>query len=170
MNKFDKFYSKKGTEELIQQILSHKTFENTIDKEWYEALLVHLQSRELTDNQKNKLDYILKTDSETLKIENMSEEQKAEIIKEKINIEDNLRVIPSGIVEAGKSLKNVVYVILVSLIISLIIVIMLFNTYNMSDAKTYYIILSATMFIGNIIILFQLYSAGDNLEKSVQQK
>ena len=73
MNKFDKFYSKKKLDELIQDILQHRIEGDRISKEWYDALLIHLQTRELTDLQRKKLDYILKTEPDILK-ENLSQQ------------------------------------------------------------------------------------------------
>ena len=73
MNKFDKFYSKKNLDELMQDILQHRVEGDRINKEWYDALLIHLQTRELTALQRKELDYILNTEPDILK-ENLSQQ------------------------------------------------------------------------------------------------
>ncbi len=84
--------------------------------------------------------------------------------------ESNMRIIPSRIVQAGKALKTMAYVISFSLIITIIIGIMISNAEKMADIQFFYFLLYATIFISNIIILFKLYSAGDDLENIGQQK
>src|SRR4051794_13202410 len=68
-NKYDKFYSKKSVSELIGQLHSHRISGSSLDKEWYEALKVHLAERELSDEAKKSIDHILSSDPDTLKKE-----------------------------------------------------------------------------------------------------
>lgn len=70
-NKFDNFYSKKTISELIEKVLRHKTTGTSLDKEWYDALILHFSKRDLTDEQKRTIDHILTTESEILKNENI---------------------------------------------------------------------------------------------------
>jgi len=65
-NKFNKFYSKKPPGELIEKLRLNKINENILDKEWFEALKLHLSERNLTDDENKLIDYYLTTDSETL--------------------------------------------------------------------------------------------------------
>ncbi len=67
MSKFDDFYSKKPISELLEKFRIGKISPESIDREWYEALLLHLQKRDMTSEQKNEFDRIVYSDLETLK-------------------------------------------------------------------------------------------------------
>lgn len=69
------------------------------------------------------------------------------------------------IVEAGKALKNVVYAVLIMISSSVIGVIVAFSSRNVGELTTVYIIIGLVSLVCNIVILLQLYSAGENLEK-----
>ena len=115
-NKFNKFYSKKSVIDLIEQIRSHIIKGNTMDKDWYEALIKHLSERGITDEEKKIVDHILSANSEILK----QDEEQFAIEKKRLNeIAINSPDIPlmkSGINAAGKSIKNIVYLIQSSLL------------------------------------------------------
>jgi len=85
MSKFDDFYSKKSASELLNKLRAAKVTPGTMDKAWYDALIIHLQNRQLSSEEKNLFDHILSTDAETLKEEKQSA----------ITRENNNRVSPS---------------------------------------------------------------------------
>lgn len=66
MSKFDDFYSKQSVGELLEKLRLAKITPGTMDKAWYDALIIHLQERELTPDEKKILDRILSSDSESL--------------------------------------------------------------------------------------------------------
>lgn len=68
-NKFNKFYSKKSVKDLIEQLRSHIISKNILDKEWYEALKLHLLDRELTNEEREVVHHLLSADPDTLKTE-----------------------------------------------------------------------------------------------------
>ena len=61
-NKFNKFYYKKSISELIKVLQSHRITGSTLDKEWYEALKIHLSERELDESSRMVVEKILNTD------------------------------------------------------------------------------------------------------------
>jgi hypothetical protein len=75
---------------------------------------------------------------------------------------------PKGIYEAGKSLKNVVYLILFNILCLIIGILIIKETHKIKTIQnTYYIIGTASLIL-NILVISFLYKAGDNLEKSVK--
>jgi hypothetical protein len=69
------------------------------------------------------------------------------------------------IAAAGKSLKNVVYAVLIMIASSLICVIVAFFLKIDGEMTTIYVIIGIISLVCNIVILGELYSAGDSLEK-----
>lgn len=82
----------------------------------------------------------------------------------------NAVIEPSNIISAGKAIKNVVYVVLAMTLFAVVAILTASNSTNPDTIKDTYLFLGATSLVCNIIILFQLHSAGDNLENSVYQK
>ena len=170
-NKFNKFYSKKSVIDLIEQIRSHRITGNTMsyntmDKDWYEALIKHLSERDITDEERKKVDHILSANPEILK----QDEEQFAIEKEGLKeVEFNSSNIPlkkSGINAAGKSLKNIVFA---SIFLILFTTIGIFNSLSSNDPETIkntYLFIGIASLICNISILYNLYSAGDHLENS----
>ena len=66
-NEFNKFYSKKSVNDLIEQIRFHRITGSTIDKDWYEALIKHLTNRDITDEERKIVNHILSASPEILK-------------------------------------------------------------------------------------------------------
>lgn len=66
-NKYNKFYAKKPVNELIEQLFSHKIERTRLAEDWYEALKIHLDERELSNEQKKMVNDIISTDPDTLK-------------------------------------------------------------------------------------------------------
>ena len=74
MNKFDEFYSKKTVVELLEKLKQARINPTTMDKEWYEALIIHLNSRGLSGKAKSMMEHILSADPEILKGDKALEE------------------------------------------------------------------------------------------------
>lgn len=66
MSKFSDFYSKKSVEELLEKLRLARITPESIDKAWYDALIVHLKERELTTDEKKIFDHILYSDVDSL--------------------------------------------------------------------------------------------------------
>lgn len=67
MSKFDDFYSKKTVSELLEKLRAGRIIPAMIDKEWYDALIIHLKERQLSESEKKMRDHILSADLEALK-------------------------------------------------------------------------------------------------------
>jgi hypothetical protein len=79
----------------------------------------------------------------------------------------NTGIDPSFIKDAGKSIKKVVYTVLFMSIFAVIAFIILSSTTDLDTIRNTYLIVAVLSLLCNILILVALYSAGDNLEKSV---
>lgn len=160
-NKFNKFYIKKPVTELIEKLRSHRTTGTTLDEEWYQALKTHLSEREISPDEKESVDHILSDDF--IKELETFEKQKIEVDKNKNN-KSNIVINPNNIVAAGKAIKSVVYSILTMIISTLIELVIVNTSPDINVIKNTHIILGVVCFICSIIILMQLYTAGDDLE------
>jgi hypothetical protein len=170
-NKFNKFYNKKSVSNLIDQIRSHRITGNTMDKDWYEALIKHLTERYITDEERKIVDHILSDDFDKIKELETLNNQKIEFEKvQKTQNHSNLMINPSNIISAGRNIKGVVYVVLVMTLFAIIAILTANSSRDLDTIKNTYLFLGAASLICNIIILFQLHSAGDNLENSVYKK
>lgn len=70
---------------------------------------------------------------------------------------------------AGKSLKYIAYTIIGLLLVSTFILIGLLNVTDKEELQNYYMIFAMIGLIGNIVIIILLYSAGQNLEKVIDE-
>ena len=68
-NKFNKFYSTKSVNELLEKLRSHRITGSTLDKEWFEGLKQHLIERDITDEERKILEHILSAELEILMTE-----------------------------------------------------------------------------------------------------
>jgi|SRR5687768_6405533 len=68
----DQYYLKKQIPELIEKMLVHRITGTAMDPKWYDALILHFDKRDLTEEQKNRITYILNTDIDILKSERYS--------------------------------------------------------------------------------------------------
>lgn len=90
-----------------------------------------------------------------------------QIESEKVQKKSKPMINPYNIFAAGRSIKNVVYAVL-AMTFFVIIAIFIANTSRDLDIiKNVYLFLGMASLFCNVIILLQLYSAGDNLERSV---
>jgi hypothetical protein len=103
--------------------------------------------------------------------EDFFEKEIVSIQKEKFT-EKTLKIKNTGIdssnfISAGKAIKNVVYTTLIMFAIALIAFVIVISARDMDTIKNTYIFIGLSSLACNIIILVQLYNAGDSLEKSV---
>jgi hypothetical protein len=165
-NKFNKFYSKKSVIDLIEQIRSHRIKGNTMDKDWYEALIKHLSERDITDEERKKVDHILSANSELLKTDEEQFAIEMKRLKEIAFNSSNISLKKSGINAAGKSLKNIVYAAILLILFTTIGIFFSVSSKDPETIKNTYLFLGIVSLICNISILYNLYSAGDHLENS----
>jgi hypothetical protein len=165
-NKFNKFYSKKSVIDLIEQIRSHRIKGNTMDKDWYEALIKHLSERDITDEVRKKVDHILSANPEILKNDEEQFAIEMKRLKETTFNSSNISLKKSGINAAGKSLKNIVYAVILLILFTTIGVFLSVSLKDPETIKYTYLFLGIVSLICNISILYNLYSAGDHLENS----
>jgi hypothetical protein len=158
MNKFDKFYSKKKTDELIAQVRQHRITGNTLEKVWFEALLEHLKNRNLSNEERNLFNHVTIVSPEALVMEGERFDEKIKSIKEnakpgEINFE--------RIAEAGKSLKRIVFVVIISMVLA-VICLMVISASSHENIQAY-TFLSVIGIVSNLIVLVLLWLAGDSL-------
>lgn len=165
-NKFNRFYSKKLVAELLEQLLSHRITDSTLDKEWYEALKIHLSERELNEGSRKIFEKILHTDPKILKQEEyqivieINGQREAEINSSNIGLKK------SSINKAGQSLKNIVYTAITLIVCTVIGIYISVSSNDLNTSKNAYLLIGVASLICNILILHNLYKAGDHLENS----
>ena len=115
----------------------------------------------LKENQLNSYEEFI--ENEIVSIQNAKSSEK--ILKIKYAVND-----PSNIILAGKAIKNVVYTTLILITIAVIAFLIVSSSTDIKTIKNTYISIGLLSLICNIIIMFQLYSAGDSLEKSVTKE
>lgn len=170
-NKFNKFYSRKQVNELIEQLRDHRINGNRMEKEWFEALKLHLSQRQITKEESNTINYILSDYFDPLKEMESIKKQKTEFESEqKTQNYSHLGINPTKFISAGKNIKSVVYIVLVMNLFAVIAVLTAYISTNVDTIRSAYMLLGGVSLICNIIILFLLHSAGDNFEKSVYKK
>jgi hypothetical protein len=99
---------------------------------------------------------------------NYQEYYASEVTSEKTLKIKNEIIEPSNIIKAGKAIKNVVYTTLFMITIALIAFAILSSSRDTETIKNTYVFIGLLSLVSNFIILFQLYSAGDSLEKSAK--
>lgn len=89
-------------------------------------------------------------------------------VDEKKNPKPKSREVnPEFIIASGRSLKSVVLVAIIMIICSVIGYVVAYNSTDIESIKIIYYSIGAIGFIGWIIILIKLYTAGNNLEDAV---
>jgi hypothetical protein len=86
-NKFDDFYSKKPVSELIEKLLDHKVHSQSMDPTWYDALIIHLSKRDMSNEQRTLMDHILNSDAATLRKENARYENTPDSVSSSSKVE-----------------------------------------------------------------------------------
>lgn len=95
--------------------------------------------------------------------------QKVKSAERTLKIKNSV-IEPSNIISAGKAIKNVVYTTLIMITIAVIAILIVSSSKDMNTIKNTYIFIGLLSLVCNIIILVQLYSAGDSLEKAVTKE
>ena len=162
-NKFNKFYYKKSISELIKVLHSHRITGSTLDKEWYEALKIHLSERELDENSRIVVEKILNTAPETLKQE---EDDEVKSYSESEIILSNETLSKNNINDAGKSLKKIVTIVIVLILCTILGVLISLISKDFEVIVTSYMFLGIASLVCYILILNSLYDAGDYLENA----
>lgn len=165
-NRFNKHYSKISVDDLLAKLLSHEIKESSLDKEWYEALKIHLAERELDEDAKKLFEKILNTDSDVLKRE---KHERDSVTKNSIELEinsSNGNISKSSIIASGKSLKNIVYTSIIWTFCSIFGLFISIYSKDFETTKNIYITLGIVTLLCNILILNSLYTAGNHLENS----
>ena len=104
MSKFDDFYSKKSVPELLEKLRTAKAAPGTIEKDWYDGLILHLNERQLSDEEKKIKEKILSSDPDALKADT---EIKQLLIVEQAKAEVTQSGIGGG-AERYSALKSIV--------------------------------------------------------------
>lgn len=142
-NKFDDFYSKKPVSELIEKLLGHKMHSQSMDPAWYDALIIHLSNRDMTNEQRARVDHILNSDAAALKKEKGQDE----------NIPENVSL---PMVEHAKSIKYPVLqtlsgmISIIAWLIAVLTVIIALALLRNSDGDGSWILPVGTLAIGAI--------------------
>jgi hypothetical protein len=102
------------------------------------------------DDYMNKNDL---TEIEKSKITSQSEEGKSNL--------NNIR-------NSGRAIKNIVWVIVGMFLVSLVLIFIVMNLTDYTIIKVIYGIFSFVILVGNVIIMYLLYQAGDYLENSIE--
>lgn len=102
--------------------------------------------------------------------ENIEEQLKNKIIDKQLFFDKNIQIDPHKIIAAGRDLKGVVNTVVVMISLVIILALTLYFSENLDTIKLIYLLLGFASLICNIIILFLVHSAGDNLENSVYKK
>jgi hypothetical protein len=160
-NKYNEFYYKKSFTELIDILRSHRVNIITLDKDWFEALLLHIKDRSLSEEEKEILSYTLSTDPIILKAKTEQQNDTA-----------GLKLIlssPELIISAGKALKNIALLLSIFWSGSILLIIIIMNSQNINAQISTYYILGALSVIVTFILISLLYSAGKNLENSITE-
>lgn len=164
MNKFELHYSKVEADKLIQQIRLHKAYGNIIDKEWYAALLIHMNSRDISKKQREELDEVLSKTSEEIKHKLADESQKEQSRNdEELNLSEKINT--RYIFKAGKNLKAIVLITIAAIVLSGLIML----NQDQSDPLKFLYLAIGVVLIANIFVLIQIYNAGSNLEKACKK-
>jgi hypothetical protein len=165
-NKFNKYYLKISLDALLKKVLYHRIEEEIIDTEWYEALKIHLEQREMSIATRNMYEKIINTELELLRKEKEGIQLE---IKKTAKYEDNsnkITIKKSAINEAGTLLKVIVYAASILIFCTLIGISILLSTEDPKLIKNSYVFIAFLNITCYIIILISLYKAGDQLENS----
>jgi formate-dependent nitrite reductase membrane component NrfD len=170
MNKFNMYYSKLSIEELIDKLNMHIKTGNTLEEEWFDALIIHLGERETSPEEKNKIETILSKEYKEKLIEiKFDKLKKTEQFKE---INESSKINSIHILEAGKALTKSVWMLIVMLISVIATLFIGFSTSqngkNYQTLENSFIAAGIISLVFSLIIISQIYSAGDYLIRSVK--
>lgn len=163
-NKFDKFYSKKRIKDLLEKLRNHKSGIFLMEPDWYDGLILHLNNRNLTPTEKEEFEYILTTDPKELKTKSQTQ-----IEPDNQSDSFNSGVNASKIIAAAKAIKSASYGIFAVTLLSILNVFITLKSQNYETIIVTNLLLVVLGLIVLIVVLFQIYDAGENLENSVRK-
>lgn len=161
-NKYNKIYSKQSVSDLIIKLKNHRVTGNSLEKDWYEALISHLKERELSTSERESIDYILTQEF----VNDIRSAQSAALVQEGADLIIN----PQLIRDAGISILGIFYTITASLIINIFGFILIFKFMHRDALVTTSIVLGIVNIILLLIILSKIHTTGVNFKNSITQK
>ncbi len=124
MSKYDDFYSNKSVIELLEKLKEGRISPEMIDKEWFDALINHLNARELSESEKKLKEHILSADLATLK-KDLERDKSIQKVEEKATSKSS--VVSTSEISRYTALKSVIglisilgYVVLVAGLVALL--------------------------------------------------
>ncbi len=160
-NKYNEFYYSKSFNELIEKVRLHRINNTTLDSDWYEALLLHISERSLSELEMKIFSHTLSTDPLILKIE--TEKMVLKSDEEKEHETNKLGLI----INAGKSLKAIAIIVSIFWVVSVISLLIVMNLRDVYSLITVWYLIGGIAFLLNFIVLSLLYSSGKDLENSI---
>lgn len=170
MDTYEEFYSQKPVSELLQLLFHHKLDLHPLDKQWYAALISHLGSLNLQGKPGALYGKILSSDVNQLNFMKESIRNALVEIRDAEEADNPLVIDPAFILEAGKRVKYLVYLILALFVCSLVVVIVATGPFHYETKGNIGGFFGITGVVIQLIILIILYSVGSALQKSVGRK
>lgn len=191
-NKHFNFFSGKTYFGLIKLIVEHRTNENPLGEEWYNALIEHLKKRPIPESVKELIESAINDDLLSLKeniainkilkkgtdelnipqietqhntkpLANLSLEKTAEKGVDRIK-----QINKDEIINAGNSIKGIGLLIGGQFLITVGFLLLVMGQKDIEAIKTYYALFALISFGITILIVLQFITAGDALKNSVK--
>src|ERR1044072_1017240 len=168
MNKYEKFYRSKTVIELLTQLLEHKQEMHTMDKDWYDALIIYLNSLNLQGAAGALYTRILPMDAFALNAASAGIKEQLAALKNREDTEHPMVIEPRLIAEAGATIKVLVYIIIgFILLVQVPIIIATHPDIGYSTRTSMYGLIMIGGLLFSAVMLGLLYSVGNKLNKSV---
>lgn len=188
----DKYYSEKSVLGLIKLIVEHRTNINPLGDEWYNALIEHVNKRDISESVTVLVKSAINDDLESLKenitIKNILIKSAEELNIPQVEIQQNrkpltnlnienaakngehtiLLVRKDEIIEAGNSIKRIGLLIIVQFLITVILLFLIVNQKDFEVIKNYYGLFALISFFITLLVVLQFIIAGDALKDSVK--
>lgn len=162
-NKYNKIYSKQSISDLILKLKNHRITGNSLEPDWYEALISHLKERDLSASERESIDYLLAqefiNDIKSAKAESLAQETGADLI-----------INPKLIQDAGICILGIFNIIIASFIINIFGFILIFKFMNRDALMTTSVVLGTVNIIFLLMILSKIHTTGVNFKNSITQK
>ena len=191
-NKYYNFFSGKTYYGLVKLIVEHRTNENPLGEEWYNALIEHVNKRDISENDKLLLESALNDNLDLLKeneaiqkiLKKGPDEMNIPQPEQKVKSEplSNLnsgKVSENGgdiiiqikkdeIIKAGNSIKGIGLLICTQFLITVIFLFLVMDQKDFEVIKNYYGLFAVISFFITLIVILQFIIAGDALKGSVK--
>lgn len=188
----DKYYSEKSVLGLIKLIVEHRTNINPLGDEWYNALIEHVNKRDISESVtvlvKSAINDDLESLNENITIQNILIKSAEELNIPQVEIQQNrkpltnlnienaakngedsiLLVRKDEIIKAGNSIKRIGLLIIVQFLITVILLFLIVNQKDFEVIKNYYGLFAIISFFIALLIVLQFIIAGDALKDSVK--